>query len=106
MLTAPVSEAATGSASQPGGSCRAGVHAPVGYDAVYAESASGPPRVVLRHGGEVCVILSFVFLQATCSTCTKQAEFKVACIVTASGKQGDASYEIMSVHIRGHQPLL
>ena len=62
MLTAPVSEAATGGASQPGGSRRAGVHAPVGYDAVYAETAFGPSGVVLRHGGEVCVILSFIFL--------------------------------------------
>ena len=79
-LTTPVSEAATGSASQPGGSRRAGVHTPVGYDAVYAESAPGPSRVVLRHGGEVCVILSFVFLQGMCATCTKQAESKVAYI--------------------------
>ncbi len=76
MLTAPVSEAAAGSASQPGGSRRAGVHAPVGYDAVYAESASGPSRVVVRHGGEVCIILSFVFLQAMCAMCTKQAEIQ------------------------------
>ena len=99
MLTAPVSETATGSASQPGGLRRAGVHAPVGYDAVYAEGASGPSGVVLRHGREVGVILSFVFLQVMCATCTKQAGSKVACIEEASKEQGGVSHAVTSVQI-------
>lgn len=66
-LTAFLPETAASSGAQSKGSGRAGVHAPVGYDAVYAEGASGPPWVVLGHGGEVCVILPFIFLHTSCS---------------------------------------
>ena len=64
-LTSLVSETATGGAPKPGGPGGPGVHNPVGYDAVYAEGAPRPSWVVLGHGGEVCVILPFVFLQSS-----------------------------------------
>ena len=66
-LTRAASKQAAGSAAEPGGpswSCPwgSGVHTSMRHDALQAEAA-GPPWVVLRQRGVVCIIISFIFLQ-------------------------------------------